>query len=259
MSLPFPNIDPVIIKISVFEIRWYSLAYIAGLIYSFFFIKHNGIKFISSEKNHDLHFFWGPLSILLGGRLFYVLVYNFNYYIANPFEIVAIWQGGMSFHGALLGVLIMSYLFCKSKGIKWLQLLDILATTAPLGLMLGRLANFINGELYGRVTNMPWAIRFPNGGYLPRHPSQLYESFFEGLLLFIIVNICYKKFKNKIGFTSIMFCYCYGIFRFFIEFTRQPDINIGYIFTYFTLGQILCGAMILGMSIVLIKKKDKRI
>jgi phosphatidylglycerol:prolipoprotein diacylglycerol transferase len=250
--LPYPNINPEIIKIGPLSIRWYGLMYIIGFICSFLIvkseIKRKGIR-IEKDFLENLYFYL-ILGLLIGARLGYVIFYNLSYYIENPLHIFAIWQGGMSFHGGLIGVVISAWLFTRAKNFDFFTLTDMLVLTAPIGIGLGRIGNFINGELYGRVTDVPWAITFPEGGPLPRHPSQLYEAALEGLVLFAILWFFRDKFSRS-GILSSLFLILYGIFRFFIEFFREPDPQIGYVLGIFTMGQILCLIMIFSGSLLL--------
>ena len=250
-GLPFPNIDPIALHLGFIVIRWYSLAYIFGLIGAWLLARK------MSKASHstftvlkiDDYLIWATFGIILGGRLGYVVFYNLRYYLEFPLQILALWEGGMSFHGGLLGVIIATVLFAYKKQVSLFAMGDIIACVAPIGLFLGRLANFINGELYGRVAqNVPWAFIFPEGGTLPRHPSQLYEAGLEGLLLFIILNAIWwgsSKYRNRHGFTCGLFFVLYGVFRFGLEFFREPDAHIGFIWQELSMGQILCIPMLL--------------
>ncbi|WP_028842200.1 MULTISPECIES: prolipoprotein diacylglyceryl transferase [Thermodesulfovibrio] len=244
--LPYPNINPEILKIGPLSIRWYGLMYLIGFLCSYLIvkseIKRKGLK-VEKDFLENLYFYL-ILGLLIGARIGYVLFYNLSYYIHNPLEVLAIWHGGMSFHGGLLGVIFSAWIFTKIKKFDFFTLTDMLVLTAPIGLGLGRIGNFINGELYGRVTDVPWAMIFPEGGPLPRHPSQLYEAGLEGALLFVILWFLKDK-LNKSGLISSLFLILYGIFRFVVEFFREPDPQIGYILGIFTMGQILCSIMIL--------------
>lgn len=254
-----PNFDPVAIKIGFIAIRWYSLAYIFGILIAIFFIKKQNEKYkIMSDKAFDDLLTYIVLSIILGGRLGYVIGYNLKFFIANPLEIIAIWHGGMSFHGALIGVILGLWLFCRKYKIVYLELLDVAATITPIGLFFGRIANFINMELYGRETHSNFGVIFPNVDNLPRHPSQLYEATLEGIVLFAILfslshftNI--RKYRGALGG---LFIALYGIFRILIENFRQPDEQLGEIdFGLFslTMGQILSLPLIIAGIILLIK------
>jgi len=240
-----PNINPSIFKIGAFEVRWYSIAYILGIILGWllilYFNKQSKEKIFKTKEFSDDFFVYAILGIIIGGRLGYILFYNLTYYIKNPLQIFAIWQGGMSFHGGLIGTIIAIYLITKKHNINFWKFADMCAIIAPIGLFLGRIANFINMELYGRITNMPWGIVFPNAGNLPRHPSQLYEAFFEGLILFALLFSLakYTKIRDKVGALSGIFLIGYSVSRISIEFFREPDIQIGYIINYLTIGQIL--------------------
>lgn len=241
--MKLPILDPVIFQIGLLSIRWYSLAYIFGIILAWFVIKYfNSKQRVFNDKNmSDDFFLYAVLSIILGGRIGYVLFYNFLFYIQNPLEIFKIWQGGMSFHGGLIGCIVGSYLLCKKYKINCLAFCDLLAIAAPIGLFFGRIANFINMELYGRITTSKIGVIFPNAGSLPRYPSQLFEAFLEGLVLFCILFYLAKftKIRKYNGALSGIFLIGYAISRFIVEFFREPDIQIGYILNVFTMGQLL--------------------
>ncbi|MDC3068846.1 prolipoprotein diacylglyceryl transferase [Candidatus Pelagibacter sp.] len=234
------NFDPVAFSIFSLEFRWYSMAYIFGILVGWiiakkFFIKNNKVK----EKFDDFITFL-ILGIIIGGRLGYVIFYNFDYYINNLLEIFKIWQGGMSFHGGLLGVILASILFSKRNNHNPYIYLDVVSNVAPIGIFFGRVANFINSELYGSETNLPWGVKFLKIDDLYRHPSQLYEALFEGILLFIILMYLRRKVSMKIpGLISAMFLIIYSIFRFVIEFFRVPDEQLGYILFNLSMGQII--------------------
>ncbi len=253
----FPYIHPIAFSIGPLDIRWYSLSYIFGILISWVIVRKfliNSKKNISKENIDEL-LNYTVIGIIIGGRLGYVLFYNFEYYFFSPLEIFKIWKGGMSFHGGLLGIIISIFIFSKKRNINYLEITDMIALVSPIGIFFGRIANFINGELFGKVTNSKFGIIFPNGGELPRHPSQLYEAFFEGVLIFLILNLLFLfgKYKQFTGFFSGMFLFLYGLFRFFIEYFREPDSHIGYIFEIITLGQILCIPMII-IGIIIISK-----
>ena len=234
------NFDPVAIQIFSLEIRWYSIAYIIGILIGWIlskkiFISNNEIK----EKFDDF-ITYVILGIIIGGRLGYVIFYNFNYYVNNFFDIFKIWQGGMSFHGGLIGIIIASILFSKKNNHNPYNYLDIISIVAPVGIFFGRLANFVNSELYGIETNLPWAVKFIQIDSLNRHPSQLYEAFFEGIILFLILIFFRKKRFMKIpGLISGSFLIFYSFFRFLIEFLRVPDEQLGYLIFDLTMGQIM--------------------
>lgn len=250
-GIAFPNIDPVVFQFGFFALRWYSLAYIFGIIGAWCLARKMSKKINSpfTILKIDDFLVWATVGIVLGGRLGYVLFYNASYFYEFPLQILALWQGGMSFHGGLLGVIIATFIFAKKKKIPLMDMGDILVCVAPLGLFLGRIANFFNGELYGRVTyNVPWAIIFPHGGKEPRHPSQLYEACLEGLLLFLILNALWwfsKKAREKKGFITGVFFILYALFRFMVEFTREPDSHLGFIIHNLSMGQLLSIPMIL--------------
>ena len=233
MILIKPSIDPVILSIGIFDIRWYSLAYIAGFIIGSIIIKYLNKKLLNilSNKQIDSFFIWSILGVIIGGRVGYVLFYQTSYFFTDPILILKIWMGGMSFHGGLVGIIISMYLFARKNKINFFYLSDLVSIVAPIGLFFGRIANFINNELYGRVTDFPFAMIYPEIDLQPRHPSQLYESFFEGVVLFVILFTFFNKTKLEpnIGKISGLFLILYSVFRIFIEFLRQPDSQIGLI------------------------------
>ncbi len=247
LALSYPEIDPVLLQLGPFAIRWYALAYIAGLVIGWRILIHfaKAKGSLISPKQADDFLVWATLGIILGGRLGYVLFYKPVYYLTNPSEIFMVWQGGMSFHGGFLGVIFAAYIFSRKNKIPPVALADMLATVAPIGLFFGRIANFINGELFGRVTDVSWGFVFPGGGPLPRHPSQLYEAALEGLLLFIII-FCLRKSKisEKPGLLTGTFFVGYAIARGFVEMFRQPDAHLGFLMGGMTMGQILSLPMI---------------
>jgi len=248
--MTFPQIDPVIFQIGPLAVRWYGLMYLLGFAAAYMLIQHLvRLRNLALDKDgvSDL-LFYAVLGVVLGGRLGYVLFYNPMQYLSRPLDIFAIWQGGMSFHGGLLGVVIASLIFCRRRKLTILLTGDILVTSAPIGLGLGRLGNFINGELWGRVTDHPWGMVFPGGGVLPRHPSQLYEAFFEGLVLFVILYLLHRR-KVTAGIPFFSFFIGYGLFRFLIEFVRQPDAHLGFLWGGATMGQLLSLPMVVfGLS-----------
>ena len=251
------NFDPVAFQIFTLEIRWYSLAYIAGILIGWFLSKK---IFISTEKikeNFDDYLTYLILGIIIGGRLGYVFFYNFGYYSQNLNEIIMIWQGGMSFHGGLLGVILATFLFAKKNNHNPFEYLDIVALVSPIGIFFGRIANYINSELYGIETEMPWAVKFTKVDDLFRHPSQLYEAALEGLILFIILlYFRYKGFLKIPGTISGIFLTFYSFFRFIIEFFRVPDEQLGYLFFNLTMGQIISLIFFI-IGIYLIFKKNE--
>ncbi len=257
--LPFPNIDPVLISIGPLQIRWYGLMYIMGFLASYllvqFQLSRQKSPLLSKEQVLDLYFYL-ILGLILGARLGYCLFYNLRVYIQHPLEILAVWHGGMSFHGGLVGVLAASWVYCRKNKISLLDLGDLIIVTAPIGLGLGRMANFINGELFGRVTTVPWGMVFPQGGPLPRHPSQLYEAALEGIVLFILLWTK-KDHKPFSGALIARFLILYGAFRILVEFFRQPDVQVGYLFGLFTMGQILSTLMIVVGGLLVFSRRSK--
>ena len=237
------NLDPILLSFGLITVRWYSLAYVFGIIIGWWYgkkiIKRNFIKLEGETliKKFDDLITYLIISIIVGGRIGYVFFYNFDYYAKNPLDILKIWEGGMSFHGALIGIIIGTYFFSITRKIKVFLLLDIIACVSPIGIFLGRVANFINGELVGKVTNVPWSVIFPAVDALPRHPSQLYEAFLEGIILFLIVNIYILKKNYSIGICSCQFLIYYGVFRVFSEFFREPDVQIGFLFGIVSMGR----------------------
>ena len=245
------NLDPILIDFGLLTIRWYSLAYVFGILLGWWYGKKIILKkFKLFDKKLNLRDFddlisYIIISIIIGGRLGYIIFYNPQYYFNNPLDILKIWEGGMSFHGALLGIVYGTYIFSVKRKIQALLLLDIIACVAPMGIFLGRIANFINGELVGKVTSVTWSVIFPNIDMMPRHPSQLYEAFLEGVLLFFILNRIIFKDWYKVGTCSYLFLIFYGTFRVIAEFFREPDIHLGYLFNLFSMGTILSLVMIL--------------
>ena len=245
------NLDPILIDFGLLTIRWYSLAYVFGILLGWWYGKKIILKkFKLFDKKLNLRDFddlisYIIISIIIGGRLGYIIFYNPQYYFNNPLDILKIWEGGMSFHGALLGIVYGTYIFSVKRKIQTLLLLDIIACVAPMGIFLGRIANFINGELVGKVTSVTWSVIFPNIDMMPRHPSQLYEAFLEGVLLFFILNRIIFKDLYKVGTCSYLFLIFYGTFRVIAEFFREPDIHLGYLFNLFSMGTILSLVMIL--------------
>ncbi|HVC49320.1 MAG TPA: prolipoprotein diacylglyceryl transferase [Burkholderiales bacterium] len=241
-----PHINPVAFSIGPLEVHWYGLMYLAGFLMALYLGRYRirtrpetGWKYSDMD---DL-LFYGVLGVVLGGRLGYVFFYQPGFYLSHPIQILHVWQGGMSFHGGLLGVLIAMGFYARKQGRKWLVVMDFIAPLVPLGLGAGRLGNFINGELPGRVTDVPWAMVFPSTDNLPRHPSQLYEFALEGVVLFIILWI-YSSKPRVAGKISALFLICYGTARFLVEFTRAPDPFLGYLALGLTMGQWLSLPMI---------------
>ena len=258
------NLDPVLIDLGFMAIRWYSLAYILGILIGWWLGKKIIIEKLKNKdqqfniKEFDDLITYLIIAIIIGGRVGYVIFYNIEYYILNPLDIIKIWEGGMSFHGALIGIIFGTFLFSIKRKISSLFLLDVIATVSPIGIFFGRVANFINGELIGKATNASWGILYPSIDMLPRHPSQLYEAFLEGLVLFFILNFYIFKKNYKTGTCSYLFLIYYGIFRIICEFFREPDSHLGYIFNTFSMGTILSFFMILsGLTLFNFVKKNE--
>ena len=233
------NFDPVAFQVFFIEIRWYSLAYIFGLILGWIYCKTILIKEQKIKNIFDDYISYLIIGVIVGGRLGYVFIYNPDYYLNNINEIPMLWKGGMSFHGGLIGVILATFLFCKKNNQKVFYFLDLVAVTAPIGIFLGRVSNFINSELYGRESDVFWSVKFIQVDNLNRHPSQIYEAIFEGLILFFILNIFYNKLSQKNGVISSLFIILYSLFRFLIEFTRSPDPHLGLVFFKLSMGQVL--------------------
>ena len=260
MILTHPSIDPVIFSLGNIDIRWYAMAYIAAFLIGVYTLKifNNKIQNNINSKLIDDFFIWSVIGVILGGRIGYVLFYQFSNFIIEPLYIFYIWQGGMSFHGGLAGMILSIFIFSKKNQINFFALADLISLVAPIGLFFGRIANFINLELIGRKTNFPFAIIYQDIDDFPRHPSQLYEAFFEGIILFIILIIVFFKYYNvkNFGLLSALFLFFYGFFRFFIEFLREPDGHLGLLFNIFSMGQLLCIPLIFFGILILYKKND---
>jgi len=245
------NFDPVLIDFGIIQIRWYSLAYILGILLGWWYGKIILKKQIA-PSNHDAYLLkfddligYLIIGIIVGGRLGYVLFYDFSFYLDNILEILKIWKGGMSFHGGFVGVAISAYIFSRKKNLNYKIYFDTISCVAPIGIFLGRIANFINGELYGIPTQKPWGVVFPNVDSISRHPSQIYEALLEGILLFLMLNLLIFFKRSYSGLVSSLFLIFYGFFRIICEQFREPDSHIGYILNYFTLGSILSIIMIM--------------
>ncbi|GHU04658.1 prolipoprotein diacylglyceryl transferase [Alphaproteobacteria bacterium] len=255
MALAFPEIDPVAIRIGSFGVRWYALAYMAGLFGGWGVMRAlvSRPPFAMTRRQLDDFLLYVTLGVVLGGRLGYVLFYKPSFFLQNPVEIVKLWEGGMSFHGGLLGVFIALVLFVRAKRLDIFAVGDVLCAAAPLGLFFGRIANFINSELYGRETTVPWAVIFPYGGPVGRHPSQLYEALLEGFALFVLLLLLWLKpgVRLRSGLISGVFLIGYGAARIFVEFFRQPDAFLGFLWGSVTMGQLLSAPLILsGVGLV---------
>jgi phosphatidylglycerol:prolipoprotein diacylglycerol transferase len=249
MALEFPALDPVAFEIGPLVVRWYALAYLAGFLlgwrYAFGLTGRIGGGVITRDHIDDF-LTWAIAGVILGGRLGYVLFYNFEYYLANPVDVLKVWQGGMAFHGGIAGVAVVIVAYARVKKIPVLALADIVACAAPIGLFFGRIANFINGELYGRVSDVSWAMVFPRGGEMPRHPSQIYEAVLEGAVLFVILYFCSKRrvFQERPGILAGVFVAGYGSFRSFVELFREPDAHLGFVIGEVSMGQVLSLPMV---------------
>tara|TARA_B110000211_G_C14056927_1_gene543768 strand:- start:629 stop:1426 length:798 start_codon:yes stop_codon:yes gene_type:complete len=259
------DLNPVLINFGFFEVRWYSLAYIFGILIGWWFAKKIiDFKILNKIINFDSKIFddlisYIIISMIIGGRFGYVIFYNFSYYLSNPFDILKIWEGGMSFHGALIGIILGTYFFSKKVNVNFFVFLDLIACVAPIGIFFGRIANFINGELYGKPSNIFWSVIFPEIDKIPRHPSQLYEAVLEGLVLFIILTIVIYKKTISTGVVSALFMIFYGFFRIISEQFREPDAQVGYLFDLFSMGSILSFFMILVGLIILKKVKNNEL
>ncbi|MBA5775759.1 prolipoprotein diacylglyceryl transferase [Stappia sp. F7233] len=261
LALPFPAIDPVLVEFGPFAIRWYALAYIAGILLAWRLMRRevaderlwNGMA-RPQPVDIDDFVLWATLGIILGGRLGYVLFYDPVYFLNNPTDVLKVWTGGMSFHGGFLGTVLAMVLFARMRGLSVLTFFDLAGTVAPIGLFFGRIANFINGELWGRPSDVPWAIAFPTGGPEPRHPSQLYEAALEGVVLFLLIRLAVTRFSTlqRPGLTAGLFAAGYGAARTIAEFFRMPDVQIGYLYGGLTMGMLLSAPMILaGLALAL--------
>ena len=258
------NLDPILLSFGFLSIRRYSLSYIFGILLGWWLgkriinhiLKISELKFKLKEFDDLITYI--IISIIIGGRLGYVIFYNLDYFISNPIDIFKVWEGGMSFHGALIGIIIGTYLFSSKKNIPVFFFLDVIACVSPIGIFLGRIANFINGELIGKVTTVSWSVIFPTVDSLSRHPSQLYEALLEGVVLFFILNKIIFKEVYKMGACSYLFLIYYGIFRIISEFFREPDAQLGYLFNLFSMGTFLSFLMILvGIFLKIFREKNE--
>ncbi|NCO67814.1 MAG: prolipoprotein diacylglyceryl transferase [Nitrospirae bacterium CG_4_10_14_0_8_um_filter_41_23] len=258
--ISYPDISPEIFRIGPFAVRWYGLMYLAGFVASYFLVTYQlRRKGLNLNKDIVLSLYsYLIIGLVAGARLGYVIFYNFPLYLQHPLEIFAVWQGGMSFHGGLLGSIMAGILACRKNKLAFWQMSDFLIVTAPIGLGLGRIGNFINGELYGRITNVPWAMVFPSGGPLLRHTSQIYEFLLEGVVLFIILWNLKDRQMNP-GILSALFLILYSIFRFFVEFFREPDPQLGFILGPFTMGQLLSSIMVcIGVGVFYLRIRNEK-
>ena len=252
------NFDPVAFEIFSLEIRWYSLAYIVGISLGWLYCKKRLITDRAILDIFDDYISYLIIGIILGGRIGYIIFYNFEYYLSNPIEILMVWNGGMSFHGGLVGVIVASILFANKNKTDLFIFLDLVALSAPIGIFFGRIANFINSELYGRPTDLPWSVQFTLIDNIKRHPSQLYEAILEGVILFFLLNFFLKKnyIKNP-GQISGLFLIFYSLFRFLIEFFRSPDPQIGYLILNLTIGQLISIIFLLAGTFLFFIKKNE--
>ncbi len=264
-GLDFPDISPIMFSIGPLAIRWYSMAYLIGIIFGWWMVNRNAEKYnLGLDRSQVEDFiFYLTLGIIIGGRLGYAVFYGGAIMWLEPWRLLEIWKGGMSFHGGAVGVIVAMWLYSRKIGYSFLRLTDLVVLYAPLGIMLGRLANFVNDELWGRATDVPWAVKFPAGGFVPRHPSQLYEAFCEGLLMFILLNWLwrYPRVRETRGFVSALFIVCYGCFRIVLEQFREPDAQLGFFFGGVTMGQMLSlPLIIIGLLMLwkLIKEQKTR-
>jgi phosphatidylglycerol---prolipoprotein diacylglyceryl transferase len=261
-AIPFPAIDPVALAIGPFAIRWYALAYIVGLLIGWRYCLALAARSPHLVGRQDVDDFlaWATLGVVLGGRIGYVLFYNPDYYFAHPLQALYVWHGGMSFHGGAIGVTAAIILFTRLRTIPLFAFSDIIAEAIPIGLFFGRIANFINGELYGRPTDVPWAMIFPNGGPVPRHPSQLYEAFCEGILLFLLLFVAERRRARETpGIVTGLFLAGYAVARMSGELFRQPDQQLGYLIFGTTMGQLLSiPVLIAGIAIILWARRVPR-
>ena len=256
--IPYPHISPEIVRVGPIAVRWYGVMYLLGFAASYVLVMHQ-IK----KKGHDLSRYFLDslytfivLGLIIGARLGYVIFYNLSFYVRNPLDIFALWEGGMSFHGGLIGSVLAGVWCCKRSAKDPWQVADLVTSTAPIGLGFGRLGNFINGELYGRVTDVPWAMVFPAGGPLPRHPSELYEFLLEGVVLFTILWMAKDRIRIT-GALASLFIILYGVFRFIVEFVREPDPQLGFVLGHFTMGQVLSASMAVAGALLLCLRLKK--
>lgn len=256
--IDFPHFKPYLIKVGQFEVRWYGIMYLLGFVCSYLLVRREiRLRRLDISRNavENLYFYL-IVGLIAGARLGYVVFYNLTYYVYRPLEIFAVWHGGMSFHGGLIGVMLAGAIFARKQGMRVLELSDLIIPTAPIGLFFGRLGNFINGELFGRPASVPWAVAFPEGGGVPRHPSQLYEAFLEGVVLFSALWILRGRMRAE-GAVTALFLVLYGAMRFFVEFFREPDAHLGFILGPFSMGQVLSALMLLLGGILWLKARSR--
>ena len=263
MILIQPSIDPVIFSFGIIQLRWYSLAYVLGFLLGLYLIKQINFKqkYKIENKKLDDFFIWSVVGVILGGRIGYILFYQTSTIIYEPIKIFYIWEGGMSFHGGLIGIIASMIIFSRYKSIRFFQISDLVSSVAPIGLFFGRIANFINAELVGKFSTLPWAVTFPNIDNLTRHPSQIYQAILEGIILFIIINFLAlkKKLIFKTGYISSLFLIFYSLLRIFGEFFREPDEHLGYLFGFFSMGTLLSIlTLIAGFLLIFLIKKNEQ-
>ncbi|PCJ41860.1 MAG: prolipoprotein diacylglyceryl transferase [Moraxellaceae bacterium] len=251
--LKFPEIDPVVVSLGPLSIRWYGLMYLVGFVSGYFLLAKRAAKPNSGWNKEQVSemVFYGAMGVILGGRVGYVLFYNFAAFLENPIVLIQVWNGGMSFHGGLIGVMLALGLYGRKVGKNVFDILDFAAPAVPIGLGAGRIGNFIGGELWGRTTDLPWGMIFPSGGPEPRHPSQLYQAALEGVAMFVILWLFSQTTRPRYAVTG-MFGFLYGSFRFLVEFVRQPDAHLNFIaFDWLTMGQLLSLPMIIiGLGLI---------
>ncbi len=260
--IPFPDIDPEIVRIGPVAVRWYGMMYLLGFAASYLLVRRRlrqdpAAAGPVADRDEFLTslYTWLVVGLMVGARLGYILFYDLAAYARAPWEVFALWKGGMSFHGGLIGSVLAGVLCCRRQGAAVLSVADLVTATAPIGIGLGRIGNFINGELYGRVTDVPWAMVFPHGGPLPRHPSQLYEFLLEGVLLFLLLRALQGRLRRP-GYGAAAFLVLYGIFRSFAEFFREPDAHLGFIIGQATMGQLLSAATAMaGVTLFLLVRR----
>ena len=248
----FPGFDPIAIQIGPLAVHWYGLMYLLGFLFAWLMANRRAAQPGSDWTRDQVSdvLFYGFLGVILGGRLGYVFFYQFDTFLADPLYLVKIWTGGMSFHGGLVGVITALWLFARKQQKNFFAVSDFIAPLIPFGLGAGRIGNFLNGELWGRVTDVPWGIIFPAAGMLPRHPSQLYQFALEGVALLIILNLAWRA-RPPRGVISGLFLLCYGLFRFMVEFVREPDAQLGLYLDLFSMGQLLSMPMMLAGALML--------
>ena len=259
--LMFPQFDPVLFAVGPLSIRWYALAYIGALVLGWRLVRRwvTWLPYVASPAQADDFLTWATLGVVLGGRAGYVLFYQPGYFFAHPLEIAALWQGGMSFHGGMLGVSVAIVLYCRHQAIPILGFADRIAIAAPIGLGLGRVANFINGELWGREApaSLPWAMIFPTGGPVPRHPSQIYQALMEGAILLTVMLVCSRRIgiRSRFGALTGIFLCGYAVARIIGEFFRQPDAFLGFLFAGATMGQLLSVPMFVAGVVLVMRAR----